>query len=43
VRSRLDEETTNLQRFEAEAKANFDRWSVSLTYGNYARSRTLAI
>ncbi len=36
VRSRLDEETTNLQRFEAEAKANFDRWSVSLTYGNYA-------
>jgi LPS-assembly protein len=36
VRSRLDEETANLQRFEAEAKANFDRWSVSLTYGNYA-------
>ena len=36
VRSRLDEETTNLQRFEAEAKANFDRWSVSLIYGNYA-------
>jgi LPS-assembly protein len=36
VRSRLDEETWNVQRFEAEAKANFDRWSVSLTYGNYA-------
>jgi LPS-assembly protein len=36
VRSRLDEETANVQRFEAEAKANFDRWSVSLTYGNYA-------
>jgi LPS-assembly protein len=36
MRSRLDEETLNVQRFEAEAKANFDRWSVSLTYGNYA-------
>jgi LPS-assembly protein len=36
MRSRLDEQTWNIQRFEAEAKANFDRWSVSLTYGNYA-------
>jgi LPS-assembly protein len=36
VRSRLDEQTLNVQRFEAEARANFDRWSVSLTYGNYA-------
>jgi LPS-assembly protein len=36
VRSRLDEQTWNVQRFEAEAKANFDRWSVALTYGNYA-------
>ncbi len=36
VRSRFDEETWNVQRFEAEARANFDRWSVSLTYGNYA-------
>jgi LPS-assembly protein len=25
-----------VQRFEAEAKANFDRWSVSLMYGDYA-------
>jgi LPS-assembly protein len=29
VRSRMDEQTLNVQRFEAEAKANFDRWSVS--------------
>ena len=36
VRSRFDEQTWNIQRFEAEAKANFDRWSISLTYGNYA-------
>jgi LPS-assembly protein len=36
VRSRLDEQTWNIQRFEAEAKANFDRWSIGLTYGNYA-------
>jgi LPS-assembly protein len=36
VRSRLDEETWNVQRFEAEARANFDRWSISMTYGNYA-------
>ena len=36
VRSRLDEQTWNVQRFEAEAKANFDRWSIALTYGNYA-------
>jgi LPS-assembly protein len=32
----MDEQTWNIQRFEAEAKANFDRWSVGLTYGNYA-------
>src|SRR5689334_21796806 len=36
VRSRFDEQTWNVQRFEAEARANFDRWSVGLTYGNYA-------
>ena len=36
VRSRLDEQTWNVQRFEAEARANFDRWSIALTYGNYA-------
>jgi LPS-assembly protein len=36
VRSRFDEQTFNVQRFEAEARANFDRWSVSLLYGDYA-------
>jgi LPS-assembly protein len=36
VRSRFDEQTWNVQRFEAEARANFDRWSVSMLYGNYA-------
>jgi len=36
LRTRLDEQTTNVQRFEAEGRANFDRWSVSMVYGNYA-------
>ena len=36
VRSRLDEATLNVKRFEAEGRANFDRWSVSMMYGNYA-------
>jgi LPS-assembly protein len=36
VRSQLDADTFDIQRLEAEAKANYDRWSVSLMYGNYA-------
>jgi LPS-assembly protein len=36
VRTRLDEATLNINRFEAEGRASFDRWSVSLMYGNYA-------
>jgi LPS-assembly protein len=36
VRTRLDGETLNINRFEAEGRASFDRWSVSLMYGNYA-------
>jgi LPS-assembly protein len=36
VRSRFDEQTWNVQRFEAEARANYNRWAVSLLYGNYA-------
>lgn len=36
IRSRFDEQTWNVERFEAEARANFDRWSVSLLYGDYA-------
>ena len=27
---------SNVNRFEAEGRASFDRWSVSLMYGNYA-------
>ena len=36
TRARFDQETGSIQRFEAEAKANFDRWSVSVLYGDYA-------
>ena len=36
VRSRFDQATFSVQRFEAEGRANFDRWSVSLMYGDYA-------
>jgi LPS-assembly protein len=36
VRTRLDQATLDVQRFEAEGRATFDRWSVSLMYGDYA-------
>ena len=36
TRFRLDEATMDVKRFEAEGRANFDRWSVSLLYGKYA-------
>jgi LPS-assembly protein len=36
VRTRFDQATLNVQRFEAEGRASFDRWSVSLLYGDYA-------
>jgi peptidyl-prolyl cis-trans isomerase SurA len=36
TRARFDQDTGNIQRFEAEARANFDRWSVSVLYGDYA-------
>lgn len=36
TRARFDEATMNVQRFEAEGRAAFDRWSVSLMYGDYA-------
>jgi len=32
----MDEATWDLNRFEAEGRASFDRWSVSVLYGNYA-------
>ena len=36
TRARLDQATGEVQRFEAEGRANFDRWSFSLMYGDYA-------
>ena len=36
TRARLDQATGDINRFEAEGRANFDRWSVSLLYGDYA-------
>jgi LPS-assembly protein len=36
TRARFDEATGNINRFEAEGRATFDRWSVSMLYGNYA-------
>jgi LPS-assembly protein len=41
TRARLEEGTLNVQRFEAEGRASFDRWSVSLMYGNYAQQPDL--
>ncbi|HEY1474073.1 MAG TPA: LPS-assembly protein LptD [Pseudolabrys sp.] len=35
-RFRFDNDTFTLKRTELEAAANFDRWSVSLLYGDYA-------
>jgi LPS-assembly protein len=34
-RFRFDEETFAVRRMELEGKVNFERWSASLTYGNY--------
>ena len=36
TRARFDQASWNVQRFEAEGRANFDRWSVSVLYGDYA-------
>lgn len=36
VRGRFDEATGSANRLEAEARANYDRWSVSVLYGDYA-------
>ena len=41
TRARFDEATMNVNRFEAEGRASFDRWSVSLMYGNYAEQPSL--
>jgi LPS-assembly protein len=36
ARFRIGEETYAMQRAEFEAKANFERWTATLMYGNYA-------
>ena len=36
ARTRLDEQSLDMKRLELETRALFDRWSVSLLYGNYA-------
>jgi LPS-assembly protein len=36
TRARFDQATGSIERFEAEGKANYDRFSVSLLYGDYA-------
>jgi LPS-assembly protein len=36
ARFRIAEDTYDVERAEFEAKANFDRWSTSIMYGNYA-------
>jgi LPS-assembly protein len=41
ARTRIDEATLDVNRFEAEGRASFDRWSVSLLYGNYAEQPQL--
>ena len=41
TRARFDEATMNVNRFEAEGRASFDRWSVALMYGNYAEQPNL--
>ena len=36
ARGRFDEETFTPQRLEFESRANFDRWTLQLMYGDYA-------
>jgi LPS-assembly protein len=35
TRYRFDEQTFAIRRFEAEARATYDRWQASVLYGNY--------
>jgi LPS-assembly protein len=41
TRFRFDQATFDVQRFETEARASFDRWSVSMLYGSYAAQPAL--
>ena len=40
-RFRFDESDFTLQRTELETTANFDRWTTTLMYGNYAAQPAL--
>jgi LPS-assembly protein len=42
-RFRFDEQNFDLRRMELEGKVNFDRWSASLTYGNYDAQPTAGL
>ena len=39
ARARFDESTFDVERLELEGRANFDRWTLQLLYGDYARNR----
>lgn len=41
TRARFDERNGDIRRFEAQAAASFDRWSVTAIYGNYDRQPEL--
>ena len=41
TRYRFDEDTFAVRRFELEARANFDRWSLQALYGNYDKQPEL--
>jgi LPS-assembly protein len=41
TRYRFDQDTFDVRRFELEARANFDRWSLSALYGNYDKQPEL--
>lgn len=36
ARGRFDEQTFAIERLELESRANFDRWTLQVLYGNYA-------
>ena len=36
ARGRFDESTFAVERFEFETRANFDRWTLQMLYGDYA-------
>jgi LPS-assembly protein len=42
-RFRFDEKDFSLERLELEARANYDRWTVSLMYGDYAAQPDIGI